>query len=88
MASSAGPGEVIGRFGLSEPDFRSNPSGMMTRAERQGNNYVLNGTKMWITHGSIAHVALVWAKIGEEIGGSPHHPSSLRSRSRQHPGRD
>jgi len=62
-------GEVIGCFGLSEPDVGSNPSGMMTRAERQGNNYVLNGTKMWITHGSIAHVALVWAKIGEEIGG-------------------
>jgi glutaryl-CoA dehydrogenase len=64
-----GRGEVIGCFGLSEPDFGSDPSGIMTRAVRQGNHYVLNGTKMWITHGSIAHVALVWAKMDDEIRG-------------------
>lgn len=62
-------GETIGCFGLSEPDFGSNPSGMRTRAERLGEGYVLNGTKMWITSGSIAHVAVVWAKMGEEIRG-------------------
>src|SRR4030043_1580484 len=64
-----GRGEVIGCFGLSEPDFGSDPSGIMTRAVRQGNHYVLNGTKMWITHGSIANVALVWAKMDDEIRG-------------------
>jgi glutaryl-CoA dehydrogenase len=79
-------GEVIGCFGLTEPDFGSNPSGMMTRAERQGESYVLNGTKMWITNGSIAHVALVWAKIGEEIcgflveAGTPGFQSTLIQR--------
>jgi glutaryl-CoA dehydrogenase len=62
-------GEVIGCFGLSEPDFGSNPSGMTTRAERKGTNYVLNGRKMWITNGTIAHVAVVWAKVEDEIGG-------------------
>jgi glutaryl-CoA dehydrogenase len=64
-----GQGEVIGCFGLSEPDFGSDPSGMKTRAVKQGNRYVLNGTKMWITNGSIAHVALVWAKMDGEIRG-------------------
>jgi glutaryl-CoA dehydrogenase len=62
-------GEVIGCFGLSEPDFGSNPSGMVTRAVKQGNHYLLNGTKMWITNGSIGHVALVWAKRDDEICG-------------------
>jgi glutaryl-CoA dehydrogenase len=64
-----GRGEVIGCFGLSEPDFGSDPSGMKTRAVKQGNHYVLNGTKMWITNGSIAYVALVWAKMDGEIRG-------------------
>ena len=64
-----GRGEVIGCFGLSEPDFGSDPSGMKTRAVKQGNHYVLNGTKMWITNGSIAQVALVWAKMDDEIRG-------------------
>jgi len=64
-----GRGEVIGCFGLSEPDFGSDPSGMKTGAVKQGNHYVLNGTKMWITHGSIAHVAVVWAKMGDDIHG-------------------
>jgi glutaryl-CoA dehydrogenase len=62
-------GEAIGCFGLSEPDFGSNPSGMATRAEKHKDGYILNGTKMWITNGSIAHVALVWAKMDGEIRG-------------------
>jgi glutaryl-CoA dehydrogenase len=62
-------GEVVGCFGLSEPDFGSDPSGMKTMAVKQGNRYVLNGTKMWITNGSIAQVALVWAKMDDEIRG-------------------
>jgi glutaryl-CoA dehydrogenase len=64
-----GRGEVIGCFGLSEPDFGSDPSGMKTRAVKQGNHYILSGTKMWITNGSIAQVALVWAKLDDEIRG-------------------
>jgi glutaryl-CoA dehydrogenase len=62
-------GEVVGCFGLSEPDFGSDPSGMMTRAVKQGNHYLLNGTKMWITNGSIAHVALIWARMDDGIRG-------------------
>ena len=62
-------GEVIGCFGLSEPDFGSNPSGMKTRAVKKGDHYLLNGTKMWITNGSIAHVAVIWAKMNDEIRG-------------------
>jgi glutaryl-CoA dehydrogenase len=55
-------GEAIGCFGLTEPQFGSNPAGMLTRALRRGDNYVLNGEKMWITNGSIADVAVVWAR--------------------------
>jgi glutaryl-CoA dehydrogenase len=55
-------GEKLGCFGLTEPDFGSNPSGMRTRAKKVGNEYVLNGEKMWITNGSIADVALIWAR--------------------------
>src|SRR6266581_1010446 len=55
-------GERVGCFGLTEPDHGSDPGGMKTRARRQGNVYVLNGTKLWITNGSIADVAVVWAK--------------------------
>jgi glutaryl-CoA dehydrogenase len=62
-------GEVIGCFGLSEPDFGSNPSGMATHARKEKEGYILNGKKMWITNGSIAHVALVWAKLDGEIRG-------------------
>ncbi len=62
-------GEVIGCFGLSEPDFGSNPAGIRTRAEKSGGRYVLNGTKMWITNGTIAHVALIWAKTNDGIRG-------------------
>jgi glutaryl-CoA dehydrogenase len=59
-------GEKIGCFGLTESDFGSNPSGMRTRAKKVGNEYVLNGEKMWITSGSIADVALIWAKSEED----------------------
>jgi glutaryl-CoA dehydrogenase len=59
-------GEAIGCFGLTEPDFGSNPGGMRTRAKRDGNDYILNGEKMWITSGSIADVAIIWAKVENE----------------------
>src|SRR2546430_9312992 len=57
-------GEKIGCFGLTEPDHGSDPGGMKTRAKRQGESYVLNGTKLWITNGSIADVAGGWAQEG------------------------
>ena len=59
-------GDKLGCFGLTEPDFGSNPGGMRTRARKSGNEYVLNGEKMWITSGSIADVAVVWAKVENE----------------------
>jgi glutaryl-CoA dehydrogenase len=63
-------GEKLGCFGLTEPDYGSNPGGMRTRADRSGDEYILNGEKMWITSGSIADVAVIWAKTygdgGEE----------------------
>lgn len=62
-------GEKIGCFGLTEPDFGSNPGGMITRAERKDGGFVLNGAKMWITNGTIADVAVVWAKLEGEIRG-------------------
>ena len=55
-------GEIIGCFGLTEPNFGSNSSGMLTNAKKVDGGYVLNGSKMWITNGSIADVAVVWAK--------------------------
>jgi glutaryl-CoA dehydrogenase len=55
-------GKALGCFGLTEPEFGSNPGGMLTRAVRRGDRWVLNGEKMWITNGSIADVAIVWAK--------------------------
>ena len=55
-------GEKIGCFGLTEPDFGSNPSGLITRAEEKSDQYLLNGNKMWITNGGVADVAVVWAK--------------------------
>ncbi len=61
-------GDVIGCFGLTEPDFGSNPAGMITRAARTHDGYVLNGAKMWITNGTMADVAVVWAKLKEPDG--------------------
>lgn len=62
-------GEIIGCFGLTEPDSGSDPGSMQTRAERDGDTYILNGTKMWITNGSIADLAIVWAKTDDGIRG-------------------
>ena len=59
-------GKKLGCFGLTEPDFGSNPGGMRTRARKDGDHYLLNGEKMWITSGSIADVAVIWAKVAEE----------------------
>jgi len=85
-------GTAIGCFGLTEPDFGSNPAGMRTRAVRDGDDWILNGTKMWITNGSIADVATVWARTDEGIrgflvprgtpgftAGDVHHKLSLRA---------
>jgi glutaryl-CoA dehydrogenase len=62
-------GEAIGCFGLTEPGFGSNPAGMLTKAERRGGDWVLNGEKTWITNGSLADVAVVWARTGEGVRG-------------------
>jgi glutaryl-CoA dehydrogenase len=58
-------GEIIGCFGLTEPDFGSNPGGMITTARKDGEGWVINGAKMWITNGSMADIAIIWAKTGE-----------------------
>src|SRR2546428_10446582 len=62
-------GEKIGCFGLTEPDHGSDPGAMETRARRTGNGWLLNGTKRWITNGTMADIAIVWAKAGDEIKG-------------------
>jgi glutaryl-CoA dehydrogenase len=62
-------GEVVGCFGLTEPDFGSDPAGMRTSARRDGTDWVLNGTKMWITNGGIADLAVVWARSEEGVRG-------------------
>jgi glutaryl-CoA dehydrogenase len=85
-------GTAIGCFGLTEPDFGSNPAGMRTRAVRDGDDWVLNGAKMWITNGSLADIATVWARTDDGIRGflvprgTPgftatdiHHKLSLRA---------
>ena len=66
-------GAAVGCFGLTEPDYGSNPAGMITRAEKTADGWVLNGAKMWITNGSLAHVAVVWAQTG-----SPGDVKSIR----------
>ncbi|MCR9245706.1 MAG: acyl-CoA dehydrogenase family protein [bacterium] len=62
-------GELIGCFGLTEADFGSNPGGMLTKAVADGDDYILNGSKYWITNGSMAHVAIVWAQCEGTIKG-------------------
>ena len=62
-------GEVIGCFGLTEPEFGSNPAGMATRARRDGDDWIINGTKRWITNGSVADLAIIWAGTDEGIRG-------------------
>ncbi len=64
-------GEKLGCFGLTEPGFGSNPGGMTTRARKSGDEYILNGEKMWITSGTIADVAVVWAKLEGDEGSDP-----------------
>ena len=61
-------GEKLGCFGLTEPDFGSNPAGMRTRAKKDGGDYILNGEKMWITTGTLADLAVIWAKVDDEDG--------------------
>ena len=62
-------GEAIGCFGLTEPDFGSNPGGMLTTAKKDGDDWILDGRKMWITNGGVAQVAIVWARAEEGIRG-------------------
>ena len=62
-------GEKIGCFGLTEPDYGSNPAGMITKAEKVDGGFILNGAKMWITNGTIADVAVVWAKLNGVVRG-------------------
>jgi len=62
-------GELIGCFGLTEPDHGSDPGSMITRAKKVADGYVLNGAKLWITNGTMAHVAIVWAKLKDEASG-------------------
>ncbi len=62
-------GDAIGCFGLTEPDFGSNPSGMRTTARRDGSDWILHGSKMWITNGTVADIAIVWARAEEGIVG-------------------
>src|SRR6266702_1055729 len=69
-------GEKIGCFGLTEPGFGSNPGGMTTTARKVGDEYVLNGEKMWITSGNIADVAIIWAKVDDE--NDPSKTSNVR----------
>jgi len=85
-------GEAIGCFGLTEADYGSNPAGMRTRARRDGDDFVIDGSKMWITNGSIADVAVIWAQTDDKIRGfvvptvtpgfsarAVHHKLSLRA---------
>ncbi len=60
-------GQALGSFGLTEPQFGSNPGGMLTRAVKKGNRYILNGEKMWITNGSVADISVIWAKTEDNV---------------------
>ena len=71
-------GEAIGCFGLTEPDFGSNPAGMRTRAKPDGDGWLLNGTKAWITNGSVADIAVVWAQTDEPERGVEGGPGPLQ----------
>src|SRR5881398_2328665 len=62
-------GQAVGCFGLTEPDFGSNPAGMRTTARRYGDSWILNGEKTWITNGSVSDVAIVWARAAEGVLG-------------------
>ncbi|HPI18962.1 MAG TPA: acyl-CoA dehydrogenase family protein [Candidatus Kapabacteria bacterium] len=62
-------GDAIGCFGLTEPDYGSNPGGMITNAKKTSNGFLLNGAKMWITNGSLADIAIVWAKLENVVHG-------------------
>ncbi|HKG49244.1 MAG TPA: acyl-CoA dehydrogenase family protein [Actinomycetales bacterium] len=79
-------GEAIGCFGLTEPDHGSDPSGMRTRARRDGSDWVLDGTKMWITNGSVADVAIVWATTDDGVRGFvvPTSARGFSARSVEH----
>ena len=65
--SELGKGTKIGCFGLTEPNFGSNPGGMITRCKKDGDGWIINGNKMWITNGSLADVAVVWARDDDDI---------------------
>ena len=80
-------GEKIGCFGLTEPDYGSNPAGLLTRAVKKGDRYVLNGTKAWITNGTIADVAVAWAKLDGEIQGFLVEKGTPGFSSRDHEGK-
>src|SRR5260370_31581927 len=71
-------GKILGCFGLTEPDFGSDPSCMRTRARKDGNSYLLNGSKMWITNGTVADVAVGWAP--RRYAGRGRDPGVLRGK--------
>ena len=79
-------GQAIGCFGLTEPDFGSNVGGMRTKAERRGARWLLNGTKRWITNGSIADVAVIWARTEGRHPGLPGREGDARLHGRRHEG--
>jgi len=80
-------GEAIGAFGLTEPDFGSNPGGMLTRAEKKDGGYLLNGSKMWITNASMADVSVIWAKLDGVVRGFLVEKGREGHAARQIPGK-
>src|SRR5262249_8397538 len=78
---------AIGCFGLTEPDFGSNPGGMRTTAKKDGSGFVLNGAKAWITNGSVADVAVVWAKLDGGIRGFLRGRCTKGFRTSEHKGK-